>query len=116
MRTFLLILALLPWYLSLFSYEQGTYFFCLTSKSSQAPAGRIPLAADLFREKAQEEAKEQKIAAKVDSHADVHTRPNQSLDLGALAETHVNKKVDFFDTSKLFQKKPDKSKTKPKED
>ena len=115
MRTFLLILALITGYLSLFSYEQGTYFFCLTSKGSQAPAGRIPLAADLFKEKA-EEAKEQKIAAKVDSHADEHTRPTQSLDLGALAETHVNKKVDFFDTSKLFQKVPDKSKTKPKED
>ncbi|MEC9228034.1 MAG: hypothetical protein VYA21_04335, partial [Verrucomicrobiota bacterium] len=78
-----------------------------------APAGRIPLAADLFKEKTQEEAKEQKIAAKVDSLADEHTRPTQSLDLGALAETHVNKKIEFFDTSKIFQKKPDKSKTKP---
>ena len=116
MRTFLLILALLTGYLSLFSYEQGTYFFCLTSKDSQAPAGRIPLAADLFKEKAHEEAKEQKIAAKVDSHADEHTRPTQSLDLGALAETHLNKKIEFFDTSKFFQKKPDISKIKPKED
>ena len=113
MRTFLLILALLTGYLSLFSYEQGTYFFCLASKDSQAPAGRIPLAADLFKEKAQGEAKEQKIAAKVDSHADEHTRPTQSLDLGALAKTHLNKKIEFFDTSKFFQKKPDKSKAKP---
>ena len=113
MRTFLLILALLSAYLSLFSYEQGTYFFCLTSKGSKAPAGRIPIPEDLFKEKAQEEAIEQKIAAKVDSLADEHKRPTQSLDLGALAETHVNKKIEFFDTSKFFQKKPDKSKAKP---
>ena len=116
MRTFLLILALLTGYFSLFSYEQGTYFFCLTIKGSQAPAGRIPLAADLFKEKVQEVAIEQKIAAKVDSLSDEHTRPTQSLDLGALAETHISKKVDFFDTSKFFQKKPAKSKTKPKEE
>ena len=116
MRTFLLILAQFTGYLSLFSYEQGTYFFCLTSKGSQAPAGRIIIDANFFKEKTKEEVNKQKIAAKDVSNSDEHSSSNKSLDLGALAETHKNKKVVFFDTNKLFKKDPSKSKTGLKED
>ena len=116
MRTFLLILTLLSGGLSLLAYEQGTYFFCLTFKGSQAPAGRIPLAAALFKDKALEDGNKQKITAKNGSIADERSNPTQSIDLGALAGERKNNKVEFFDTSKLFQKDPSKSKTQSNKD
>ncbi len=116
MRSFLLVLILLSGCLSLFSYEQGTYFFCLTFKGSQAPAGRIVIAADVFNEKAQKDANEQKTVAQDGTLLDKNTSSTQSLDLGALAGTRKNKKVSFFDTKKLFQKGPTELKYKPKED
>ena len=115
-RSFLLILIMFSGCISLLSYEQGTYFFCLAFKGDQAPAGRIIIDANLFKEKSKEELNKQKIAAKDVSNSDEHSSSNKSLDLGALAETHKNKKVVFLDTSKLFQKDPSKSKTGLKED
>ena len=114
-RSFLLILILFSGSISLLSYEQGTYFFCL-AKGDLAPAGRILIDANLFKEKTKEEVNKQKVAVKDDSNLDEHSSSIKSLDLGALAETHKNKKVVFFDTSKLFQKDPSKSKTGLKED
>ena len=116
MRSFLLVLILLSGCISLLSYEQGTYFFCLTFKGSQAPAGRIVIAADVFKEKAQEDANKQKKVTRDGTLLDKHTSSNQSLDLGTLAGTRKNKNVSFFDTKKLFQKDPTKLKSKPKED
>ncbi|PDH29205.1 MAG: hypothetical protein CNC89_03420 [Puniceicoccaceae bacterium MED-G31] len=116
MRSFLLILILLSGCISLLSYEQGTYFFCLAFKGSQAPAGRIVIAADVFNEKAQKEANKQKIATQDGTLSNKHTSSTQSLDLGTLAGTRKNKKDSFFDTKKLFQKDPTKLKSKPKEE
>ena len=116
MRSFLLVIFLLSECLSLFSYEQGTYFFCLTFKGSQAPAGRIVIAADVFNEKAQVDANEQKKVAHDGKLLDKHTSSTQSLDLGTLAGARKNKKIGFFDTKELFQKEPHKLKYKPKED
>ena len=116
MRSFLLVLILLSGCISLLSYEQGTYFFCLTFKGSQAPAGRIVIAADVFKEKAQEDANKQKKVTQDGTLLDKQTSSNQSLDLGTLAGTRKNKNVSFFDTKKLFQKDPTKLKSKPKED
>ena len=115
MRSFLLIVILLSGCISLLSYEQGTYFFCLTFKGSQAPAGRIVVAADVFNDKARE-ANKQKAATQDGTLSGKHTSSNESLDLGTLAGARKNKKVSFYDTKKLFQKDPTKLKPKPKKD
>ena len=116
MRSFLLVLILLSGCISLLSYEQGTYFFCLTFKGSHAPAGRIIIAADVFNEKAQEDENKQETATHDGALLDKQTSSTQSLDLGTLAGTRKNKNVSFFDTKKLFQKDPIKLKSKTKED
>ena len=115
-RSILLILIMFSGCISLLSYEQGTYFFCLAHKGDLAPAGRILVDANLFKEKTKEEVNKQKIAVKDKANLDEHSGSIKSLDLGALAETHKNKKVVFFDTSKLFKEDPSKSKTGLKED